>query len=459
MIGGDLKSMKKILLFFGLLFISSFIFASYNSLGVPDSSDIRKQLVETWFEAPLSAVRDNKTQIYTNRIGEEFQVSMEEDDTVFYIFVSPKAKINMSIYSDTDVSVEEQSYFPGDGIGSFVLIRDKKSGKIIRIRYFFLKNSEIYLQFSPKGKVALADLVMFGNYAARGVTTGMPFSKFLTCSFDEVMKITETKLPWKYLMINPTMYHSVMQMSGTIREHLPEIVFCDDAMYDENNELVYISSGEKIGISEEDKDKLLLSSAGFVKWIADGIVEPLSGGLLRRDPLTVETVSVKDTGHQGILSLNYNLFFSLDWIRNLASAVISVYMGKDYLFNESGVDVTINPFAATITEKGIENTVTFVDNSGYTVTAIQSLLYVLAATEPGTFYFGAIRGTDRAKSPEVKAFNECVAFFPYFLSDGAFCCSVFMNGKELTLDEFYLLYKNDYVYLTRVKASEQFFPR
>ncbi len=450
--------MKKGILFFIFSFFFSFAFASYNSLGIPDSAEIRSQLVEKWFEAPLSVVRENPPEIHKNNIGQEFQVRLEENESSFNIFVAPRSVMNVSVYSDKGVYVEEQVVYPGDGVGSFVLVREKKTGKILRARYYFLKNSEVYIQFSPNGKIALADLVMFGNYAARGVSTGMPFDKFLTCSFDEIMRITETKLPWNYVITDPTLYHSIMQMCAVIREKLPLIVNAPDAMFNEENELVHISNGKKYEIYESDKEKLLLSSAGFVKWIADGIVEPLTGGMLKREPLLTETVTVKDTGYQGILSQKYSLFFSLDWIRNLASAVVSVYMGKNYLFNESGVDVTINPFASSITDKGVANTVTFVDNSGYTVPVLQSLMYVLAATEPGTFYFGAIRGTDRTVSPEVKAFNECVAFFPYFLSDGAFACSVFMNGREMTLEDFYMIYEEDFVYLTKVKSAEQFFP-
>ena len=136
-----------------------------------------------------------------------------------------------------------------------------------------------------------------------------------------------------------------------------------------------------------------------------------------------------------------------------------MYSGKTYLFNQSGVDVTVNPFASSITEKGVANTVTFVENSGHTVAVLPSLLYVLAATEPGTMYIAAIRGTDRTVSPEIMAFNDCVVFFPYFQEDGSFACNVFMNGREMSLENFCYYYAEDFVYLTRVKTSERFYPQ
>ena len=454
--------MKKVIGFLaGLILFSPFfspLFASYNRLGIPDSADIRKGLEEEWFTAPLSSVRANQPEIRANDNGEKFQIRLEENDTTFNVFVAPHAVIKVNVFSDKGMYTEEQELYPGDAAGSWVLIRDKRTGSPLRIRYYFLKDSDVFVQFTPQGKIALADLVIFGHYAARGVPTGMSFEKFYSASFEDVLNITETKLPWNYVLIDTNQYNSIKQMCAVIREKLPQMSYVQDAMYDENGELVHISNGKKFEKNEKSEKNLSLSSAGFVKWIADGLVGPMSGGLLKRDPLIKETVEVKDNGRQGILSQKYDLFFSLNWVRNLASAVISEYSGKTYLFNQSGVDVTVNPFASSITERGVANTVTYVENSGYTVPVLRSLMYVLAAIEPGTLYFGAIRGTDRTVSPEVMAFNDCVAFLPYFREDGSFACAVFMNGREFTLEDFSLFYAEDFVYLTRVKASERFSP-
>lgn len=456
--------MKKTFAFFCILTVLFPLFAAYNRLEIPDSAEIRSELQEKWFTAPLSSVRQNLPEIRANKNGEKFQIRMEEDESTFNIFVAPHVVINVKVFSDMGFYEEKQNVYPGDAIGSWVLIRDKKTGKPLRIRYYFVKNSEVFIQFTPNGKNALVDLMIYGNYAARGVPTGMPFEKFYEASIEDVLVITEKKIPWNYVIVDTSVYHSVKQMCAVIRENLPRISFVPDAMYNEENELVHISNGKSFDTVESSfasasANPLYLSSAGFLKWIADGLIEPIAGGMLKREPLIMETVEVKDIGHQGVLSQRYDLFFSLNWIRNLASAVISVYSGKTYLFNQSGVDVTVNPFASTFTPKGVANTVTFVENTGYNVAMIRSLLYVLAATESGTFYLGAIRGIDRTVMPEVKAFNDCVAFFPYFLDDGAFECNVFMNGREMSLEDFCLQNEQNFVYLTRIKTSERFFPR
>ena len=441
-----------------LLLLAAPVFADYNSWGIPDSSEIRKGLKERWFEASLEDVRMNLPEIYDNDAGQKFQVRLEESDSTYMIFVAPCATINVKVYSNKGMSYEQQEIYPGEAPGSWVLVRDKKTNKPIRIRWYFSVDSDIYVQFTPYGRTAVADLLIYGNYASKGASTGIPFDKLYEISFADVMKMTAISLPWKYVTVDGDKFGSVLQMAGMIQKNLGRVMFVQNAMYDEDGKLIQITNGKAFDTENQDPTKLYLSSAGFVKWIADGLVEPIAGTKLKRAPLVKETVSVKENGYQGVLSQKYNLFFALDWIRNLAAAITSVNNGKVYMYNEAGTDVTINPFAATISGVGTVNTVTFIEDTGYNVSVLKSLLYVLAATESGNFYFGAIRETDKTITPEIKVFNDCVAFFPYFSSNGSFGCFVYMNGKQISLDDFCMIYPDAYIYLTRARASKDFYP-
>jgi len=455
----EVKTLKrKIFTSIFLLLLAVPVFADYNSWGIPDSSEIRRGLKERWFEASLDEVRMNLPEIYDNDAGEKFQVRLEESDTTYMIFVAPCATINVKVYSSKGVSYEQQEVYPGEAPGSWVLVRDKKTDAPIRIRWYFSVDSDIYIQFTPYGKTAVADLLIYGNYAAKGAPTGVSFTSLYSASFADVQKTTAVSIPWKYVTVDGDKFGSVLQMAGVIQENLGRIMYVQNAVYDENGDLVQMTNGKPFDLENQDPTKLYLSSPGFVKWIADGLVEPIAGSKLKREPLTVETVSVKENGYQGVLSQKYNLFFSLDWIRNIAAAVVSVNNGKVYMYNESGADVTINPFAATITNTGTLNTVTFIEDTGYNVSVLKSLLYVLAATESGNFYFGAIRETDKTVKPEMKVFNDCVVFFPYFSSNGSFGCFVFINGRQISLDDFCMIYSDSYVYLTRARASNNFYP-
>lgn len=434
------------------------LFSAESRYDVPDSSDIRKGMRETWFEAPLSAVRQNHVELRKNNIGKQFQIRLEETDELSNIFVAPQYQLAMDVYADGVQSTVMQDYFPGDGIGSWLLMRDKKTGKPLSIRYYFAADSEIFVQFTPAGKTAYADFIVYKCYAARGVPTGLPFARFYDASFNEIVKWTADMLPWQYAKSAADSYHSSQQMINFIREKIPSIRWTDDAMYDENENPVNISDGKPREITPEEQNKLVLSGAGFLKWIADGVIEPLTGGRLKRDPLLKHTVKYKDTGFQGIMASKYDISFSLDWIRNLAAAIFSVRTGRQYLYNESGVDVKIEPFAAELTDNGIQNISGFIKNTGYSVKQLKPMLYVLAVTEPETFYFAAIRETDR-RTPEVKVFNECAVIFPYFDARGRFQCTIFKDGREIPLDRFYSRYYRDYIFLTRARCTEKFFPQ
>ena len=431
-------------------------FADYNALNIPDSSEIRKDLLETWFYAPLEMVRHNKVEIRENRIGEKFKIYHEETDNTFSIVVSPYMKIEVKVYSDKGVSLSEQEIYPKDAMGSWVLTRDKRTGAPLAIRWYFAAESDVFVQFSPHKNQGAADFLIYNCYAAKGSQTGIPFERFYTASFSEIQKWTQDILPWKYTDIYDGNYYPSLQMAELIRENLNRVVFTEDAMYDGENEPVYLSTGKRREIKEGFEGKITVNGLGFLKWIGDGLILPFTGTHLKREPLIEETVSYKKTGLQGVVSEKNAIFLSLDWIRNLASAIISIKSGRNFLYNESGVDVQIEPFTAQLTDFGVENTLGFTANSGYTVSILKPLLYVLAVSEPENFFFGAIRQTDRTRSPEIKFFNESVVLFPYFDSKNKFNCIVFKDGEEIPFDSFVEAYSDTFIYLVRVHSSNQF---
>ena len=436
--------------------ISHNAFAEYNTLGIPDSSDIRKELVETWFEASLEEIHDNLAEIRANEAGQKFKITIEESASTYAIVIASGKIANVNVYSNDGVNKIQEYVYPGTLPGTWVLLKDKKTEKPISIRYYFAGDSEVYVQFTQHGKIALADLVVFGYYAAKGVSTGVPFSTFYTASLDDVMKLTKKTLPWKYVLVDNTLYHGNLIMLSEIKRLIPKIVLLDDAMYDEDDNLVHVITGKPYDLIGGEDDRLYLSNAGCVKWVADGLVYPVAHTKLKRGPLVESTVFINDTGYRGNLSQTKSLYFSLDWVRNIASAVISVYTGRKYLYTESGVDVTVSPFASSVSKAGNTNTINFIKDTGYDIKLVKALLYILAASEPDTVYLGAIREVSTAVTPEVKVFNKSAVFFPYFNSENGFECKVFYNGQIMNLDDFMLVFSDSFVYFTRMRSSEKF---
>ena len=443
-------------LLFSLVFSSGY--AEYNKDGIPDSSEIRKSLEQTWFYAPLSNVRMNKAEIRTNRIGEKFQVRLEETEKDFAIFVSPHTKMEVDVYTEDGMHTEIQDVYPGDSKGSWVLIKDKKTENPLRIRYYFTNNSEVYVQFFPLKEMAYADFVIYNCYAARSIPTGIPFRKFYTSSFAQVKKWTESKLPWKYDNILTDDYLEILQMIGVIREKIPELLLTENACYDEEGKPVYISNGKLREIKPEESDKITLSGAGFLKWIIDGINEPLTGSYLKLAPLTEETVLYSETGHYGIKSSKFSISFTLDWTRNLAAAISSVRTKHFFTYKDSGVDVNEDFFSSRLTDDGIKASSGYIKDSGYETESLKAILYALSSVNPWTFYLASIRETVNV-SPEIKVFNECAAIFPYFDAEQKFRVAVFKDCAEVDFDSFCSRFSKSTVHLVKVQTAKEFYPK
>lgn len=457
---------KKHFLFAGLLVLLNSVvpcFAGYNRQGIPDSSEIRKKLVDTWFTAPVDEVRARTTELHANNIGTVFQVRVEETNSDLIVIVAPREKLQVDVYAESGKYTTALDVYPADIPGSWVLYRDRNSGNPLQVRYYFAGDSDVYIRFRPSGTKTLADFILFGAYVAKGVPVGVPFERMYSASFSEIQSLTGNTLPWEYTDIVPGLYHPVLQMIAVVRENLPRFFDADDAAYNEDGNPVFISTGKSRTVNDEvlDVDGLSFSSAGFLKWIVDGLVIPLAGSYTKIEPLMMPTLEFRSGSFSDVASNTYNLTFSLDWTRNLAAAALSVFSGRNYYYYNSGCDVVLEPFASEQGSGGWVNSLGYLKNTGYRIDTLKPLLYVLAVSEPGRFYLGAIRQTDssRPDEPEVHFFTESAAFFPYFDSTGKFNVVVFENGKELTLDAFMKKYEGSYVHLERINASERFFPQ
>lgn len=442
------------------------LFAEYNAFGIPDSSELRRALSKEWFEGPLDLIRLKNSEIRTNSAGVRYQVRLEEQEDTFMVITAPEAVARVDVYDSTGVHTVEEKTFSADAPGAWSIIRRKTDGAVLSIRYYFAKDNGIWFQIRPYGKTTHADLLIFGSYAARSVPLGLPIESFYAKSFNDVYELTKRTVPWNYVSVEDGsasggLYNDSLVMIQTIRQQLTNIASVEDGIYDENGNPVNLITGQKRIIAPELKGKISVSSAGFVKWIVDGLVEPVAGSYLKRDPLIQRTVKYSDTSYNGILSnTKFDLSFALDWTRNLAAAALSVRSHRTYLYKDSGVDVKIEPFAAEMTANGIESVMGYVKDSGYRLQYLKPLLYVLAVSEPNYCYLVAIRQS-AGTTPDVLAFNESAVIFPYFDSTGAFRVVVFYDGAEYKFTDFIHMIsgRDTFVHLTRVRTSSKYYPQ
>lgn len=457
--------MKKICTLFALFSVLCVLplFAEYNRLGVPDSTVIRRAVADKWFDAPLSELRQFRSEIRSNEIGERFQVRLEETAFQFAIIVAPETQMSVDFYTEKGKESRVVAQYPGDACGSWILYRDTTTGKPLKIRWYFTQNSDVYIQFTPDKTKTLGDYVIDNCYASRSVPVGIIFKQLYTASFANVLQITENSFPWRYAEIHTGAYLPKMKMITVIRKNLSRISYAEDAAYDENGDPVRISDGKPrmVDATEKENNMLSLSPAGFIKWIVDGLIEPISGSGTYMAPMVQPTMIYDPLSYAGMKEESEGVSFMLDWTRNLAAARLSVQTRRNYRYEESGVDVAIEPFASEMTDKGIMQTAGYIRNTGYAIARLRPVLYVLGVTEPTYFYLAAIRRryvSANGTAPELYKFDQVAAIFPFFDKNGHFAVIVFENGTEVPFNTFVNKYKNSFVHLTRILSSENFFP-
>jgi hypothetical protein len=413
----------------------------------PDSSQIRSLYIGEWIMQPIAKLRAMQPEIYTDNFGNDFQFRFEEDENQFYILVIPGTMLETDVYAADGMETILSGTFSPSAPGTWVLARDKLTSDPAAITYYFAGDSEVNITFHLSGGKTFADFVVFKQYAGRNVPVPVQFERLYTASFDEIRNWTKT-FPWWLTDINAGMFNGTLQMIETIRDNLHRIVSVPDGVYDENGTLVSLFTAQPIKTDGE----LKLSGAGFLKWIIDGLVSPLTGSRMPISSVSGPTISYPVGSFYGVLSTRYNLTFALDWTRNLAVAATSTVHKRELKVSEAGTDVTSELFT-------VNSGFSYVPNTGYRTEALLPLLYMLSAIENNTFFLAAIQEIDRKpEQTEIHYFNNCAAIFPYFDSYGRFDAVVFENGAEYTLPEFIEKYRGNFVHLSRVQASDYFFP-
>lgn len=433
--------------FLCFLFIS---LSAQDIINIPESCNVRSRIRDSWLELPVQALSTKAEEEFEDIDGSCFQVRYEDYGDDSLIIVAPQKLEKVEVYSDSGVEQVLRKIYPSEAPGSWILFRDSKTGEAECIRFYFDMNTEVFIQFRKSPGIptekSLADVFVFGEYAARDVPVGIPLDYFYDMSRADVLSLLKYVVPWVTKPFYSSLYNDIFYMSSEIRKILPRVHLHDDAAYDEKGNLISINTGEAITILDADESSLYVSSAGFVKWIVDGLVRPISGNGILRDSIVKETEVFKEGSLSDRMAKNYDTTLALNWTRNLAAAMVSIYSGGYYTYDTSGVQLASVPFNGA-----------YIESTGFKISMMKSIFYYLAATEPGRFYLGAIRQIEREEA-EFVVYKECVAFFPAFDKNGKFSVAVFINGKEVKIEDFMREYAGDFIQLVRIQSSEQFEP-
>jgi hypothetical protein len=388
----------------------------------PENYEVRQQVKEDLL-APL--FDDGEDTRYFPVWGKSYRVKYEKiirGEDLFYSFITGTG-----------------GGFPRDARGSYIIKRSRRNGLFQWMKIVLRAESHSYLKITPDGGRCLAELVLLNEPLYRNLVLPIDFSALMFEPFSKVVQLTENSVDWKLILYRarPADYGGISGVLERIEALRPLIKEADDGAQNRAGEFVYIESGEPQNHTGG------FNCSGFAKWVVDGFYKPLAGfnidiGLLKQK-------------HEDLRGNRWNkeyykyrdLYFGLDWTRNLASVLEEERTQSPQAFESADVR-SVKYF-------------TYREDSGYPVKNLMLLMYILAANEPGYFYIGSVNNI-YPKNPLLHSHFHVALFFPYFDPNGNFRLAVLDQHAQRTAAAFISQYSGDYIHLVRIKASGVFSP-
>jgi len=453
-----------------LVILTLFIVPQVNSLDlpisqIPDDSLLRIKIKNTWLTETPNRVLARRTSTETLESGERVEVKAIEGKEEFMVILS-RELFNGRIAVDNSPAVPRRGtgQFPGWAQGSWMLTRRKDTGAGTLIRIFPRSDQYAYIQFRPLNQdKCQMDVVLYGSYTVRSLPLGVSFDRLYTMPLNDILKLAGDKFPRRYFDIELLNYRDNRRLVAQIRGSIKGLKFADDGAIDEYGNYVFIET-----LMPQKSASAGLNCSGFVKWLIDGILRPVTGARL---PIAKLKAPFGDRGSSftELWEERRDPYFGLDWIRNLASEANGILRSPSYRAlkefevrsdNFSLVQVNENRTFVTNNYPG------FLEEAGYGIEGIHPLLYTLAIDEPYSFYLAAVNTEIAAPvtranmrgTPQLRQYFHVAALFPYFDEYGTFRIVVFESAEETSFSAFRSRYPGHYVNLVQIPVVSAFDP-
>jgi len=423
---------------------------------ISDDSLLRNRMKDAWITEAPGRVLQQRSRTEVLESGERVLVSAIEGREEFMVLFS-RELIRGTNRFDRAGTRE----FPGWAQGSWIITRRKDTGAGTLIRFYPRSDQNTHIQFKPFDREkSMMDVILYGAYISRDIPVAVPFERLYTMQLNDILSLVTIKLPLRYFEPDPLNYKDTRKMIEQVRTHIGALRFADDGAIDENGNYVFIET-----LKPQTSNRYGLNCSGFTKWLIDGILRPVTGNRLSIAPLKAPF------GERGsTFTVNWeerrDVFFGLDWIRNLAAEANETLRSSAYR-NLDEFEIRAGNFSALIVNEN-RTFVThsypgFLPEAGYGIQGLRPLLYTLAVDEPYSFYLAAIsteistpsniRGT-----PRLRQYYHVAALIPYFDEYGSFRVVVFESAAETSFNAFRNRYPGHHINLVKIPVSDKFTP-
>jgi len=425
---------------------------------ISDDSLVRLKIKDSWMLETSDRVLSMNARIETLESGERVEIRTREGREEFMVSIS--RELTRGAGAANRIGTGQ---FPGWIQGSWMLTRRKDTGAATQIKIFLRSDQQTFIQFHPfNSDKCLLDAVVYGGYIAHSIPVAVPFERLYTMPLNDILRLVENKFPMRYFQPDISNYRETRAFVTQVRSRLTGLRFVDDGAVNENGRFVFIET-----LQPQPANLQGFNCSGFTKWLIDGILRPVTGERLMITPLKAPF------GERGSsFTANYeqkkDIFFGLDWIRNLAAAANGTLRSSPYRSLDE-FEIRKNDFAhILVNERGtlvVNSYPGFLTDAGYAVEGLHPLLYTLAIDEPYSFYLAAAnremdianeispRGTSR-----LRQYYHVAALVPYFDENGFFKIVVFESAAETTFIGFRTRHLGSHVNLVKIPVSPTFDP-
>jgi hypothetical protein len=308
-------------------------------------------------------------------------------------------------------------------------------GEIDQVKVFTSpKNPKTFIRIKRQGQLSSIQWILEGYELERSVPLVHSLEELITVGWDQLPRLYPDALPWD--LVFPEYRRSnakVQAMAREIEQALIPIPEVEDGALDAWGQYVNIADGLPQKTANPG-----FNCSGMVKWVADGVLGALSGRTFTLEELKLRQLEERDDLSYTSMESLRDPFFGFDWVRNIAQGLFAA-MERPPRVDDA--EVTGFPWLS------------YVENRGYPIEGLASILYHEAVRQPGYWYLASISG-EFGRAPVLIQHRHVTTLFPYFDKEGLFQLRVFDVNEERSLQSLIDRFQGHRVYLLRVPAME-----
>lgn len=391
-----------------------------------------RQRLKSIITAPKDEVLKARSRIFTQSLTDQrVQFRVETSANSFYLlFLNEKNRV-----------------FPIAGRGNYIIKRGLEKGQFKQIKIYYRNDPGSFIRIFPAGERSEMDVFLFGKSIYNKTILPLPLEAFLTLPFSRVIALSGSVLKWPLLLWRGEreLDRRIEDILSLLRARLPFVEDADDGAQDSEGRFVLI----KDGVKQEEAVSGGFNCSGFAKWITDGFYYPLTGRNLDIEKLKVKHLDFRGNRWSLPYEEERDPYFGLDWSRNLA---------VNLLLAQSGVEEQqwhVDPESADLRQVDF---FTYIEDVGYPVADLETLLFTAAFRNPGIIYLGSIN-SEYGKEPRLRQHFHIVVFLPYFTANGDFRIAVMERNTESSTASLIKRYPADFIHLVRLNTCGVFQPR